>query len=297
MDQGAAEANRHCAASVDPAGLTPRFTLEPNTLLFPPRHGAEVLTAVRIHSREPGIATAVTRLPMAEHASLGQLGVLADVAAGQAVVDKVPEGHGIRTLGLHLHLAGNLVPGSTVRAWGQTLNYDQNTGLTSATMCDEDGCLVATTTGRFMVVPDQLRSTGDVATELLGDLAVPEPWDWALGIQDLARTDEGVAITGMPHESSRNRAPMMHGGLQVRALELALETAVAPSPGEQGWRLADLDVFYHRPVPVDGHSTLVVRARVIRQGQRASVAAGTLETTEGRLLTGAQATFLRQSNR
>jgi acyl-coenzyme A thioesterase PaaI-like protein len=285
------------AMEAKPTGLSPEILLEPGTAVFPPRHPAEQLTGCRIHTRTHGAATAVMVLPTRTIPSLGHLAVLADVATGQAVVGDLRAGQGIRTVGLHLHLAGALTAGAFVRAWGERVSFDGSNGLSRSSLYAPDGTVAAIATGRFMVVEDQHRSFDHPPTEPLEAITIPEEWDAALGIQAQQRFEDRALLTALPGEHARNRAPMMFGGLHVRALELAMRAAAGFTPGQEGCRLTDIDVTFHRPVPIDGRTLIMANGSVQRRGRRVVVVTGTLETGEGRVLTSAQGTFLLETAR
>lgn len=280
-----------------PTGLSPEILLEPGTPMFPPRHPAEQLTGCRIHSRTHGAATAVMVLPTRTLPSLGHLAVLADVATGQAVVGDLGAEQGIRTVGLHLHLAGTLEIGTFVRAWGERVSFDGSNGLSRSTLCASDGTVSAIATGRFMVVEDQYRPFDNPPKEPLEAITIPEEWDAALGIQAQQRSKDWALLTALPLEQARNRAPMMFGGLHVRALELTMRAAAGFIPAPKSYRLTDIDVTFHRPVPIDGRTMIMMHGSVQRRGRRVVVVTGTLQTGDGQVLTSAQGTFLLEPDR
>jgi acyl-coenzyme A thioesterase PaaI-like protein len=90
---------------------------------------------------------------------------------------------------------------------------------------------------------------------------------------------------------------MMFGGLHVRALELTMRAAAGFIPGQQDYRLTDIDATFHRPVPIDGCTMIMMHGSVQRRGRRVVVVTGTLKTGDGRVLTSAQGTFLLETDR
>lgn len=70
-----------------PTGTTPAF---------PARHAAETTSGTRLLRRTPQGAMAVTRLPRDAPPTIGHLGVLADVAAGQCLSPALPTGQDVQ---------------------------------------------------------------------------------------------------------------------------------------------------------------------------------------------------------
>lgn len=268
----------------------PETTMGDEATVLAARHPADALTGCRVESRGHDIATAVLALPE-QAASLGHLGMLADVSTAQAMASAVPDGQGFVTLALHLHLVGTVSPGSYVRGIGERLSFDGTSGLSRALLTNPDGSIAAAATGRFMVVEVGTKNTGTVRRQPLADLEPPGDWDWALGIVSREHADGTAVLRAVPHPDVRNQAPMMHGGVHLRALELAMRAAIG-EPGRQPV-LADLDVAFHRPAPADGETAVLLRGAVERRSRRVITATGSLETTDGRLLSSGRATFLR----
>lgn len=268
----------------------PEPTMGDDVTVHAPRHPADALTGCRVESRGHDSATAVLALPE-QTASLGHLGMVADICTAQAMAGAVPEGQGFVTLGLHLHLVGSVVPGSYVRGVGERLSFDGTSGLSRALLTNPDGSIAAAATGRFMVVEERTKTTGTIRRQPLADLKAPDDWDWALGIVSSEHSGGTAVLRAVPHSNVRNHAPMMHGGIHLRALELAIRAAIE-EPGRQPV-LTDLDVAFHRPVPADGETAVLLRGAVERSSRRVITATGSLETTDGRLLSSGHATFLR----
>lgn len=269
----------------------PEITLEPNTQVFRARHPAEEITGCRVHSRSMEGATALMALPTGTAPSLGHLGMLADIATGQALMGGIRAGQGIRTVGLHLHLAGTLKSGTFIRGWGEQVFFNGNNGLSRGTLYSPDGAISAIATGRFMVVEDH-HSPYDSRTEPLTTVVVPREWDTAFGIQTQHTSQGQAVLVVVPKERTRNRAPIMHGGLQVRALELAMRAAGGFAADTISNRLSDIAVTFHRPVPIDGHTTILATGAVQPRGRRIVIVTGALESEDGRVLARAQGSFL-----
>lgn len=274
--------------------------------LFPPRHAAEELTATRLQRRGVEGASAVTRLPSGVAPTLGHLGVLADVAAGQSLSPALPPGQDVRTISMHLQLLHPLPEAALVFGEGRPRHLDADTGLATAEMTLADGTVVALSTVRFMRVEATTHVPDPERRFPLGGLAIQSDWDAALGLGDSKQgatgavgdptaEDDGVLVV-RPHERTRNAAGVLHGGLHVRVLELACRRT-AGLPAQNGpFRLADLDVTYHRPLLVDGTTDHRLHGRLIRAGRRIIVAEARLEDPRGRLLTQAHASYTHSSS-
>lgn len=267
-----------------------------STPLFPPRHAAEELTGTRLQRRTADGATAVTRLPSGAAPTLGHLGVLADVAAGQCLSPALPPGQDVRTISLHLQLLRPMPEAALVLGDGRPRHLDADTGLATAEMTLIDGAAVALSTLRFMRVEATTHVPDPHGRSPLGELMVPPDWDESLGSTDSV-DDDGTGVQILrPHERTRNTAGVLHGGLHVRVMELACRRAAQLPLADGEFRLADIDVTYHRPLLVDGQSDHRLHGRLIRRGRRIIVAEAWLEDPRGRLLTQAHASFTRSSS-
>lgn len=264
----------------------------PDTLVLSARHPADELSSCRLHSRSPEGATSLMILPGDMRPSLGHLGMLADISTAQAVAVGLQPGSGIRTLGLQLHLAQNLKPGELIHGSGEQLSFDDISGLSRSTMTADNGMASAIATGRFIVVQEQYAAPGSSTLEPLSTVPTPSCWDDAYGIQEREVSDGRALLTAVPDNIVRNHGPMMHGGMQVRALELAMSAAAGPPAGPPGFTLTDINITFHRPVPVDGDTPIFMRGEVQRRGRRTVIVTATLETPEGRLLSSSEGVYL-----
>lgn len=265
------------------------------TALFPQRHAAEQLTATRLQRRSVEGASAVTRLPSGVAPTLGHLGVLADVAAGQSLSPALPPGQDVRTISMHMQLLRPLTEAALILGDGRPRHLDEMTGLATAELAQADGAVVALSTIRFMRVEAMTHVPDPHARFPLSELATPADWDPRLGIADPENEEKGAQLL-RPDAGTRNAAGVLHGGLHVRALELACRRAAQLPLADGDFGLADIDLTYHRPLPVDESTDHRLQGSLVRRGRRILVARAWLEDPRGRLLTEAQASFTRRSH-
>lgn len=268
------------------------------TTVFPARHAAEVTSGTRLLRRTSHEAVAATRLPEDTPPTLGHLGVLADVAAGQCLSPALPAGQDVRTIGLHLHLSAAPPVGGLVIGVGEPRMLSHGIGLATAQMHLADGTPIAISTLRFMVVEAATHVPDPDPSDLtqLDALRPPPDWDPALGLGNLRTLGDSADAVLIPKTGSRNAAGVLHGGLHVRALELAARAAAGlprSDAAPEDFRLMDIDMTYHRPVHVEAATAWQVAAQTVRRGRRAIVATAEIASASGKPHTQAQALFLR----
>lgn len=261
------------------------------------RMPAEVLADMRITGLGPGWSEGVVRLPSpaagAPPLSLGWLGTLADATAGRPLLLALPADRGCRTVNIRLDAAGApLCPGDLVTARGEVLDVGSDFALGRSTLRASDGALLAVATARFAVVPEADSAPGDAAGEA-GDGPRAGTLAELLEVREERVTPGEVALSLVPGPRLANQYGVVHGGMHVALADLGL-TAAAGSVGAGSATVrptpADLTVVYHRPIPVDG-ARLVLRATVERHGRRVTIAAATVTSADGRLLTSAYGTL------
>lgn len=290
----------------------------PLPLVHPPRHPAEELTGARFQVTETEAAIVHMPLPREVAPSLAHLAVAIDTAAGQAAGRRLtgPD-TALRTLSLNLQLAADLASGTWVAAHGSIRAQQGQSLLTSCEVFDDQGVLLALGTGRFMIV-DVPRSRRPAVPPIALDRSViPSSWDPALGLGDPAPEAGGTAQnmvttrSAAPSPATDNAASMVHGGVQVRALELAMHSALeaagadaerADSPAEAGSApglgrlavgpvLSDVAVVFHRPVPLGDDGGVQARSSVRRKGRRVTIAEASLVNRDHKLLCTAEGIF------
>lgn len=266
--------------------------LVPDTVVLGPRHPADELSSCRLVTRNSDGTTSLMVLPEVVDPSLGHLGMLADVSTAQALTRGLKPGTGIRTLSLQLHLAQSLTPGELVCGKGTQLSLDDIGGLSQSILTSVHGTPLVTATGRFVVVREPYSQPQAPIFEPLDDVPTPQSWDTFYGVYDKKNAENSCQLTAVPSISVRNHGPMMHGGMQVRALEIAMAEAAGVGEESSEFFLSDISVTYHRPVPVDGHSPIMLKGKVVRRGRRTLITSAAIETPEGRLLSSAEGIYL-----
>lgn len=256
--------------------------------LFNPdrRSPAEVLMGVQVNEiGADWLAGEMTWGPeAARDFSLGQLGVLVDIVCGRAVIVRLAPGQGCRTASLRIDALDEVPhPGDriTVRARAHTLG--PAFAVTNAEVRAADGRLVALVTGRFAVVSEAPA----------GDQGAPcAPTDLPLQPSPLVplhaqhEADRSL-LTFRPDPRLANPRDHVHGGIHALFAEAALTSAV--NRGAEGpARLLDLTLTYHRPIVIDG-SEISVEGVVERRGRRLVVAAATMRSAAGKVLSTAHA--------
>lgn len=291
-------------------------------LVLPPRHPAEELTGCRLQAGDA--ASPIVHMPLPHEAapSLSHLAVAVDIAAGQAAARCLPGPHtALRTLALNLQLGAALTPGTWVAAHGHVRAHQGQSILTSCEVFDADGALLGLGTGRFMIVDVPRQPAPTVAPAQLDASVIPPSWDAALGLgvpvlREAAGTQGSVTTqSAAPSPATDNAASMVHGGVQIRALELAMRSALSsnraaspnaaqgpdPAPGvdgassvrglAQGTVLSDVAVVFHRPVPIGSDAGVEARSSVRRRGRRVAVAEASLVGPDHKLLCTAEGIF------
>lgn len=272
-------------------------------LVRPPRHPAEELTGCRLAIGDAEPVGVHMPLPQDAAASLSHLAVAIDVAAGQAAARQLPGPEtALRTLSLNLQLGAPPAAGTWVSAHGRLRSQKGRSLLTSCEILDASGDLVALGTGRFIIVDVPRRGLPTPAPVPLDRSALPPAWDDALGLGDPQQQTEDPAQTPItvrsaaPSAATDNGAGMVHGGVQVRALELAMRSALEAGSPPRALSLSDVAVVFHRPVPLDSGAGVQTRSSVRRTGRRVSVAEASLMDADQRLLTTAEGIFTAASS-
>lgn len=284
-------------------------------LVHPPRHPAEELTGCRLQVADTDAPVVHMPLPHDVAPSLSHLAVAIDIAAGQAAGSRLVSPHtALRTLALNLQLGAPLTPGTWISAQARIRAHQGQSILASCEFFDAEGALLALGTGRFMIVdvPRQQRSAVPAAE--LDRSVIPPSWDAALGLGDPVsqvgeHTQDSVSTrSAAPNAATDNAASMVHGGVQVRALELAMHSTLGlkSGPGLKSAAgggsaldagrpypesvLSDVAVVFHRPVPI-GDTGVQARSTVRRRGRRVAVAEASFVGSDHKLLCTAEGIF------
>lgn len=260
-------------------------------LVYPPRHAAEELTGCRLQVEDS--EQRVVWVPLPQGASLAHLVVAIDTAAGQAAAQHLPSrDFALRTLALNAQLAGPLIPGSWYRVIGSVRSCGEQLILVTCEVYDAADTLCALGSVRFVVVSSPRKSGSALSPEMLDVSAVPASWDAALGLgADVTDSLDGLQVrTAAPQASTDNGASMVHGGVQMRALELAMRSALGIGPTGQPM-LSDVAMVFHRPVPLGAETGIELHSGVRRQGRRAAVAHAGYVGPGQRLLSTAEGIF------
>lgn len=267
-------------------------------LVHPPRHPAEELTGCRLQAGDTGAPIVHMPLPHGVAPSLSHLAVAVDIAAGQAASLRLPGPHtALRTLALNLQLGADLTPGTWVAAHGHIRAHQGQSILTSCEVFDAEGALLALGTGRFMIVDVPRQPPSTVPPAELDRSGIPTSWDAALGLGDPvpqeADDTPGLVTTrsAAPSAATDNAASMVHGGVQVRALELAMQSALGLDSPAQAEVLSDVAVVFHRPVPIRTGTGVEARSSVRRRGRRVAVTEASLVGADQKLLCTAEGIF------
>ncbi|MEJ2871423.1 acyl-CoA thioesterase domain-containing protein [Actinomycetospora sp. OC33-EN08] len=214
---------------------------------------------------------------------LESLLVLADFVLGVSYSSTLRAGDRIVTVRLGVQLLGRPLSGEELRATGTLDDSRAGVGLSSATITDREGRVVARCEGRNAALTDGL--AGQYASTPPTFANRPSGWRLLMPHRGEDPTRDGTTMVAHPDPWTANAAGVVQGGalagLAARGLSHALD--VLPD---------DFSITFVRPFrPGDG----AVRCRVVVEhtGRRLRVGRAELVDDRGRLLATASGTAFR----
>ena len=227
-----------------------------------------------IDSVEPGAL--VARLPALPPAVLrgpGAVLPLVDMVLSAVISTVLPGERAISTLTMHWAGAGALPPpGTTLVATGSVLSVDEDDAISTGTVVDGAGAVVATISSRAALMPRPGAMVGAGEVGPAGGAGFAElqvtrgPQDWrALGVASLS-----------------NLVGNVQGGVLAAVAAHAVDEVIGAARPHLAGAAADLDVTFLRPVRADG-SAFAVTAEPIRTGMRLAAARAEVRDGVGRL--------------
>lgn len=210
----------------------------------------------------------------------GVLGVVADDVLGLAIVWGRGTGWWTVSAEISLDLVGPVpADGSRIEASGRRVHSGPQGGLSSGTVRDASGRLVALCRqhGRWVntvpadhVAPEEVIGEADSAGEPLGEWAPPASLDTLLGAR--AQPTEGGAVLTLPvTRDVANPLGNLHGGITMAACDLAAQAALHAAGGPT--QTATIHVSYPRPMPLG--SAPRFEARLVHCGRTLGIVAVT----------------------
>lgn len=217
-------------------------------------------------ARLPALPPAVLRGP-------GAVLPLVDMVLSAVITTLLPADRAISTLTLHWAGTGPLPPpGTTLVATGGVQHVGADDAISTGTVVDGDGAVVATVSSRAALLPrpDTAAAAGEVTFTggpgLAGLEVTGGPAGWrALGIPSLSNVLGNV-----------------QGGVLAAVAAHAIDEVVGAHRPHLAGSAADLDVTFLRPVGADG-SAFAVSAEPIRTGMRLAAARAEVRDGAGHL--------------
>jgi uncharacterized protein (TIGR00369 family) len=209
----------------------------------------------------------------------GVLGVMVDDVLGLAIVRGRPAGWWTVSAEISLDLVGPVpADGSRIEASGRNVHSGPRGGISSGTVRDSSGRLVAlcrqhgrwvTTVPAGPVAPEEV--TGEAAAgEPLAEWVPPASLDALLGAR--VQLTEGGAVLSVPVTAGvANPLGNLHGGITLAACDLAAQAALHAAGGPA--QTATIHVSYPRPMPLG--STPRFEARLVHCGRTLGIVAVT----------------------
>ncbi|MCO1654237.1 PaaI family thioesterase [Pseudonocardia humida] len=200
--------------------------------------------------------------------------VMIDMVLSAVVATVLPSDHAISTLTLHWAGTGPFPdPVGPLVATGTVVHLAADSALSTGTLTDADGEVLATVTNRSALLP--LPPDGR-----RGGRGAPSGGPVGLTALDLAGGPSRWTAVGAPPLS--NTAGALQGGVVAAVATHALDAAVAAVRPELAGATFDLDVTYLRAIPSDG-SDFSVTAQPLHAGRRLAAARAELHDSAGRL--------------
>lgn len=271
-----------------------------DTLVHSPRQAAEELTGCRLQITTSQDTTVHIPLPREAPPSLSHLAVGIDMAAGQAATHQLTTiDTALRTVSLNAQLTGPLTSGKWFRAVSRTRAHKDHSIVCTCEVFDSTNNLVALGSCRFIVVNAVSGKNPTTPPETLDYTAIPPSWDSHLGLgksstRDTNGNPEGIILRpAAPTAATANHTSIVHGGIQVRALELAMRSALKRPGNALPSVLSDISVTFHRPVPTGKGTEVTAQSAVLRRGTRLSVAKASFTGPNETLMNTAEGIFIR----
>jgi len=217
----------------------------------------------------------------------GLLFLLADTVVGGPCVRIVEPNEVIVTSSLHIELYSRPFDGHPMVAGLGGLTTRYHGGATSASTVASGDVPVAAVSGRFAVLPNDMRAAGAI-----GDLEPhPVPFDFdrftgpvldTLGARIVDRDRDRLSMTFLARPELANERLGLHGGCAALMGERACHDLMQ-SVAAEGYELrtATMNAVFFRPIPADdGELTCV--ATVQHAGRQLVAAQATLYTQGGK---------------
>lgn len=210
----------------------------------------------------------------------GVLGVVIDDVLGFAIARSRTEGWWTVSAEISLDLVGPVpVDGSRIEASGRHVHSGPHGGMSSGTVRDASGRLVAlcrqhgrwvTTVPADPIAPEDVIGESAPAGEPVAEWVPPASLDALLGAR--VQPTEGGAVLNLPVTSGlANPLGNLHGGITMAACDLAAQAALHAAGGPT--QTATIHVSYPRPMPLG--SAPRFEARLVHCGRTLGIVAVT----------------------
>ena len=252
---------------------------------------------------------------------LGIIAALADVSFGSALETRLPGGQVYTTAELSLQRLGTAALGAEMVATGEVVHLGADVALTSTSIVDGDGRLIAHGTSRLTMFPpmeeyrerpaerptyeapvldepdpwmrppagrpldpevfERMRGLEVVQAQISGELP-PAPLADLIGLRPISAEKGSVEVTMPAHPWLTNHMMGIHGGFIATLADSALQLAVQTT-ADAADRFAPLDfkVNFLRPVSPDG-GELRATGTVTHRGRTNAVASATIVDARGK---------------